>query len=284
MILKQSTLNLFFPQWQGAGNISLHEGACQLRDAPSPRRTFTSVPVSQTYSLSTQQNILGYSQIVEQLWHACRILSRKQPCKIFTLGGDCGVELAPISYLNAQYDSSIAIIWLDAHGDLNTPKTSPSGHFHGMPLRSLLGEGQLSIQARLFSTLRAEQIFLVGTRELDLSESKFIQRCDLSVTSVRTINQNKFDNLVSQIKRAGFKRLYLHVDLDVLDSQVFSAVACPTPKGIELSSLMHLMNVLTANFEVVGSSLLEALPTQPKEKDIALCILNSLTLENASSS
>ena len=59
------------------------------------------------------------------------------------IGGTCGAEIAPVAYLNNHYESDLAILWFDAHGDLNTPKTSLSGHFHGMVLRTLLGEGQL---------------------------------------------------------------------------------------------------------------------------------------------
>jgi arginase len=50
---------------------------------------------------------------------------------VVTVGGTCGVEAAPVAYLNERYAGDLAIVWFDAHGDLNAPDTSPSGHFHG---------------------------------------------------------------------------------------------------------------------------------------------------------
>jgi len=261
-----TALNLFFPQWQGAGIFALHTGARQLHEAIQPNMApFVSIPVSSIYTLTTQENILGYSQIKAQLMAARRILERDRPDRIFTLGGDCGVELAPVSYLNDLYDSSLAVVWLDAHGDLNTPGTSTSAHFHGMPLRSLLGEGDSALIAYTFSILTPHQIFLVGTRELDVPEGQFIQQQPLSVTSVKTINQNGTGELISRIKSAGFAKLYVHLDLDVVDPKQFSSVACPTPNGIYIDNLCRLIVELRENFEIVGSSLLECLPLNGEE-------------------
>ena len=63
-----------------------------------------------------------------------------KPSRVFTVGGDCGVEVQPVSHASACYPG-LAVVWFDAHADLNCPSSSPSGHFHGMPVRTLLGEG-----------------------------------------------------------------------------------------------------------------------------------------------
>ncbi|MBV1909658.1 MAG: arginase family protein [Kangiellaceae bacterium] len=63
------------------------------------------------------------------------------PSRIMKVGRSCGAKAAPVSYLDNIDKGQTAIIWFDAHGDLNTPESSPSGHFHGMVLRTLLGEG-----------------------------------------------------------------------------------------------------------------------------------------------
>ena len=65
-------------------------------------------------------------------------LRASAPDIVVTVGGTCGVEAAPVAYLNERYDGNLAVVWFDGHGDLNSPATSPSGHFHGMVLRTLL--------------------------------------------------------------------------------------------------------------------------------------------------
>lgn len=255
-------LNLFFPQWQGSGNIALHTGAYLLHEQLCTIASFSHIPVSLTYSLTARNNILGYSQISAQLLEACRMVALQNPAKIFTLGGDCGVEIAPVSYLNQKYGSSLAVIWLDAHGDLNTPDSSPSAHFHGMPLRSLLGEGDRNIIAQAFSTLKPEQVFLVGTRELDPPEGSFIQQKSLSMLSAKAVNRGNYEPLISKIKSAGFTKLYIHFDLDVLDPEEFPDVVCPTPNGVHTAPLRELLAGLKENFEIVGTSVLEFLPAR----------------------
>ena len=99
---------------------------------------------------------------------------------VVTVGGTCGVEAAPVAYLNEQYDGDLAIVWFDAHGDLNAPATSPSGHFHGMVLRTLLGEGPHEYVGELRRPLRPAQLFLAGTRDLDPEESAYILRAGRS--------------------------------------------------------------------------------------------------------
>ena len=123
------SLNLFFPQWQGSGRFELYEGAKILREVLCEKRSFFEVPVSQSYSLDISENILGYWQIYSQLLDACQTLRLHNPEQILTIGGDCGVEIAPVSFLNKRYDESLNVIWLDAHGDLNTHLSSGACHF-----------------------------------------------------------------------------------------------------------------------------------------------------------
>lgn len=259
------TLNLFFPQWQGSGRFELYEGAELLYELLQDRISFTQIPTSLTYSLTVDRNILGYSQIFSQLLDACKLIQAHNPERILTIGGDCGVEIAPVSFLNQKYDRSFAILWLDAHGDLNTPDSSPSSHFHGMPLRVLLGEGNADIVSQAFSQLEPNQVFFIGAREFDVPERSFIQQKELSVFSAESINNGDYNKLFSTLDKAGFKKLYVHLDLDVIEPQEFPYVACPTPNGIGINELQKFLVELEQNFALVGFSVLEFLPTQLKK-------------------
>ena len=130
------------------------------------------VDLAASEGLEIQRGIRGRAQLLQQLETATAILEQTQPEHLFTIGGDCGVDLAPASYLNAQHDS-LALVWLDAHADLNTPASSPSGAFHRMILRTLLGEGDPDFLAQAFSMFSPEQVFLAGARDFDPPERAF---------------------------------------------------------------------------------------------------------------
>lgn len=274
------TLNLFFPQWQGSGRLELYQAAQMLYDALHEKIPLTCIPTSLTYSLTITENILGHSQILSQLIEARRVVESRNPARILTIGGDCGVEIAPVSFLNKKYNQSLAVIWLDAHSDLNTPDSSPSAHFHGMPLRVLLGEGDPTIVSLAFSILRPEQVFLVGARELDLAEKHYVKHQNLSTISAQAINEKSNESFFLSLKNAGFKQLYIHLDLDVIEPTEFPHIACPTPNGISINKLKNLLMGLKNNFDIVGFSLLEFLPNHPKHTALSdlLSFFESLQL------
>lgn len=268
-MLRVSTLNLLFPQWQGSGAIDLYNGAIQIYRSLPDNNSFVEVPVASSYSLSITQDVLGLSQISTQLSSACDIIEQRSPDRIFTIGGDCGVEIAPISFLNRKHDD-MAVVWLDAHGDLNTPSSSPSKHFHGMPLRSLLGEGHSDITEQIFSKLSPEQIFLVGARDFDRAEKDFVRQNRIQTFSASLVNKAQENQILLAIKKSGFDKIYIHLDLDVVDPEDFSLVTCPAPAGIRINNLKKLLHSLEDNFERVGASILEFKPTANASNGISV--------------
>ncbi|MFB9990832.1 arginase family protein [Deinococcus oregonensis] len=139
--MEQCLMHLLFPQWQGAGDLpALAQGARRLAQL-APDILWQEVPLTASEGLTVQDGIVGRAPLLRQFEAVLDLLVVQQPTQLFTLGGDCAVELAPIAALNMHYGPELTLVWLDAHGDLNTPVSSPSGTFHGMPLRHLLGEG-----------------------------------------------------------------------------------------------------------------------------------------------
>lgn len=248
-----SPLTLLFPQWQGAGDKALHHGAIAMSNLVGELR-LCKVGVSLFSKKLIRHNIFYYNPIVKQLRHAAKLIERQAPSKILTLGGDCSVEIAPVSYLNKRYAGKLAVIWFDAHGDLNCPETSPSNNFHGMPLRALLGESDDIIKRACFSFLAAKQVFLAGCRELDEPEREFVNRNHISLTKV---SADMTQRLIEQISSRGYENIYIHIDLDVLDPVQFPAVLCPTPQGVSIESLKEAIIQLKQHFSVVGIGLVE---------------------------
>lgn len=250
---------LVFPQWQGAGNVpGLRESALAIADAIPWSRRRLEVPVEPGHPLSRERGIDGRAELLVQLTRARELLEAEQPERVLAVGGDCGIEVALISYLLNRYDGDLAVLWVDAHPDLNTPETSPSGTFHGMVLRVLLGEGDPEFTALVDRPLRAEQIVLAGTRSFDPPELATIERYGLRLFSSATLVLQARE-LVRSIGHAGRRRVYVHLDLDVCEPTEVASVACPVPGGVPTSILIGLLDALAVEVDIVGAGVTEAL-------------------------
>ncbi|MCR6484835.1 arginase family protein [Amycolatopsis sp. OK19-0408] len=176
---------------------------------------------------------------------------------VLTIGGDCGVELVPIGVARFRHGPGLGVVWFDAHADLNTAESSPSGAFHGMVLRSLFGEGDPDFAAD--PPLEPGRVALAGTRVLDPDERAAVDR-GLVVTSVAAL--------------AGVEKLYVHVDLDVLDPAEFDGVNYPEPGGWTIPRLVAELDAL-AGHDVVGAGITECVGA-PREVEVLTPVLEAV--------
>lgn len=266
--MKNKHMNLLFPQWQGAGKTKeLLKGANEIKKRYLSDYKLVEVPVGDNDIDEVKNNILGYDIILQQLQNANQIVMKEEPDSIFTLGGGCDVELIPVSYLNNKLKGDLTLLWIDAHGDLNTPESSPSKLFHGMPLRSLLGDGDAELIKTTFSKLTTSQILLLGQRDLDEPEKDFINEHKIDFLSVEELNSS-VNNVVKAVKSKLSNNLYIHVDLDVLDIDEFPYVMVPAPGGLKPQVLLELLIQLKDNFNIAGLSLLEYASSDERELKI----------------
>jgi len=258
------------PQWQGSGfTDELKFGAETLISFFKDFDTMI-IPLS-SKELTTINNIKCFEPILEQTQSFKDIIYKNKPGKISTIGGDCGIEIIPISYLNKMYQEDICIIYIDAHADLNTPESSPSKAFHGMPLRTLLGEGNEEFISLLFSQLKPEQICYVGLRDLDEPESKYIVQHNMT-----TIKDCQFEYVQNKIKN--FKNVYIHLDLDVLDKSEYEFSMFPTNNGSSVSDVAELIRKIKTNHNVVGFCITESIATTLEQLDAIKPILDQIEL------
>ncbi len=252
-------LNILFPQWQGSGpdNI-LFYGAKTIQDHFN-FLSFHEVPVPREKKLSTKNDILGYEDILDQASNCRALIDKHRPGTILTIGGDCGVEPVPVSYLNHRLSGDLALIWFDAHGDLNTPQTSPSGHFHGMPLRTICGEGDPDILDTCFPTLDPAQVILTGARQFDPPEKEFIQNSQITCLSCDTLERNR-GAIADLIMEKGFHNVYIHIDLDVLDPDTYQNIKHPTHGGISIDTLVALIRDTRDRLDIAGLGIVEFVP------------------------
>jgi arginase len=251
-----ATLCLLYPEWQGSGKSpAVHDGALAVARQLFRDSDVLLIDSPQQEQLRRERGVIGLHSVAPRFRDAIAQLRDEAPDRILTIGGTCGVEAAPVGYLNERYAGDLAVVWLDAHGDLNTPESSPSGHFHGMILRTLLGEGPGEFVGELRRPLTPQQVFLAATRDLDPPEEEFIAAAGISVTPPAGIARHQA--FVERIRARGFTRVYVHLDLDALDPNEFPATLIPTAGGPALSDVSALLRTLAASFEIAGASIVE---------------------------
>ncbi|HET8894685.1 MAG TPA: arginase family protein [Gaiellaceae bacterium] len=149
------------------------------------------------------------------------------PVRPLILGGCCCSHIGAIEGLAARHEK-LGVLWLDAHGDLNTPQTSPSGNEWGMPLRMLLDGGAIN----------AENVALVGTRNLDPPEIEFIASAGIH------------DNVDAMLARVDC--VYVALDADVAEPSELT-VFMPEPGGPTVAELEAILTAVRERATVVGA-------------------------------
>lgn len=250
---------LVIPQWQGSAARNpqrLAKGAHQLSALlPAARRTVVEIDPRPGQDLDGVRHL---DVLIRSLEATRAALGRSGDDALLSVGGDCGVELAPVARAVARHGDSLAVVWFDAHADLNTPDTSPSGGFHGMVLRTLLGQGPSQLVPRPEERLSTRQVVLAGARALDPAERDFIESEQIRALSVQALREP--GRLVSAVAGTGARHVYIHLDLDVLDPEHFTSLSCPEPGGLHPDELRAALHALTRRFDFAGMAITEHAP------------------------
>ena len=258
---KMKKIYLFVPQWQDSGlTKELYDGAWALNRYFKNKSTerLLEISVSDEEIPALENNIFGYKILLQQLSKIEDKLYSHSPEKIVTIGGGCGVEIPIVSYLSGKH-ADLTVLWFDAHGDLNTPETSPSKHFHGMPLRFLAEKQPGEIGSR-YDTVPCENIILIGARDLDPPEKEFIDKNSIKVIS------HDIDSAIHDLGNGlNGKPVYIHFDLDVLDPSCYRNVKCPVNNGLEIKDITRLLKKIALKQNIVGMSILENLELDQKK-------------------
>jgi arginase len=166
----------------------------------------------------------------------------------------------------APGDVPLFLLWLDAHPDVNTPATSPTGRAHGMVLAALLGAGPLAAP----EPIPASRVVLAGARAFDPGERQFLRaRPELDVWDVELLRDHRWqaplDDLLRRVSGAG-GRLYVSLDLDVLDPADAPGVAVPEGHGALPAPLLALLRRVRASGLLAGADVVEYYPPADKER------------------
>lgn len=170
------------------------------------------------------------------------------------LGGDHSIAVGSISgcaeFLKEE-GKRIGLIWMDAHGDMNTPETSPTGNVHGMPLAHILGKGadELLKVAQNGSVLDPRNVVLVGVRDLDSKERQIIKESGIKVFTMKEIDIYGMSKVMQEsiaLATDGTAGFHLSFDIDVVDPLVAPGVGTPKKGGMNYRE-SHLSMELVAD-------------------------------------
>jgi arginase len=190
------------------------------------------------------------------------------------LGGDHSVALGTLAGLAAAAGQPGGVIWVDAHGDLNTPESSPSGNVHGMPLAAVLGRcgGWFEHPGLTLPAVDPSRVVLIGIRSLDEDERSFLRDAEVRVFTMSDIDrigiERAMRDALARVSGPGF--VHVSLDLDALDPEVAPGVGTPVAGGLTYREA-HLACELVAESGIVGSlEVVEANPILDRENTTAL--------------
>jgi arginase len=171
------------------------------------------------------------------------------------LGGDHSVAIGTLGGLASLHGPG-GVLWFDAHGDLNTPATTPSGNVHGMPLAAALGRAGAGFEADSWPlpALRAEHVAVIGVRSLDPGERDLVTRDGIAVYTISEIDRRGVEPVLREaIERvSGAPFVHVSVDLDFVDPDVAPGVGSPVRGGLSYREA-HLMMELVSESGLLGS-------------------------------
>jgi arginase len=246
------------PQWQGspaARGMLLRDGAEAISgDLPRARTIVLDVPLEAGDAQGTGiARLSAIRRVAAQVDDA--LAAQPADERIVLIGGDCSISVAAASRLAGE---DLAVVWIDAHGDLNDAQSSPSGAFAGMALRAIVGGVPEAAEA----AVSPGRVLLVGARDLDVAESAFV--IENGVTTLAPEDLVDPDALVRAVRATGASRAYVHVDLDAIDPAEMTGTLWAVPFGIPVAALTAALARLAAEVPVAGATIAGFAPVSPE--------------------
>jgi len=222
---------------------------------------------------SADENLLHLSSVVA----ACKAIYKKAKSasndrdnenkaevSIF-LGGDHSIAIGTVGGAAARAkDEALGLIWIDAHGDFNTPETSPSGNIHGMPVAVLTGEGRSELVnlGHDGAKLAHQNIVMIGIRDLDQAEKVALAQTGINIYTMRDVDELG----MATVARRSLQHLqhlnHIHVslDMDSIDPVLAPGVGTPVPGGLSFREAHLLMEILAESNKIRSMDVVEVNP------------------------
>lgn len=263
------TIRLLYPDHVSGGLDTYYFGANLLQFIlpQNPKQPVVKVDVipPDNKEKGVTNGIYAEEEVLSGIKDAKDKISRENPDKIITIGGNCMVSLAPFDYLHGKYEK-VGIIWIDAHPDVSTLHDGyPNAH--AMVLGSLLGHGAPQLTKEMENPLfKPDEIFYIGLQSLHDYQERYLK--DMGV-KYKVQDKSFVTDSEINIFLSRFEHILIHFDIDVLDEHFFHSTYFANSELVgdgsgggkmtieKLSGILHL---ITENADVIGFTIAEYLP------------------------
>ena len=225
--------------------------------------------------VETEDAIDSHKKYIRQIETICRELydtclqTLDAGAVPLVLGGDhslaAGSVAASADWVRKTTGHPMGVIWVDAHGDMNTPETTSSGNVHGMPLAALLGREPRELAAIGSSpSILPEHTVLVGIRNLDDQEKEQIRESGVHVFTMKDIDRHGIATIAERaigLAATGTGGIHVSFDLDVCDPAIAPGVGTPVKGGLDYRESHMIMELVADSQRLVALDLVEVNPT-----------------------
>lgn len=270
---KVSTIRLIYPQWQGGmvdhwmpdipaedASRGYYLGA-QLLNFLAPESSQETIEIPVSLDINDRQTDKGVSArrvILKQTKAALEKLCETNPEKIVTLGGECSVSVVPFTFLAGKYPDDVAVVWIDAHPDVNLPYDNYKG-YHAMALTACLGMGDEEIIRTLPGRYDASRALIVGVRSWDEGMKERQKELGIKGLSPEEVAEDS-SAILEWLKSTGVSKVVIHFDLDVLDPAEIIAGVGVEPDGMKINEVVRAINDIASEYDLVGLTVAEPMP------------------------
>jgi arginase len=229
------------------------------------------IPVKQPEEMSYGEKRAKY---LGEIAEACKDLGEAVEKSLtegfmpLVLGGDHSIAAGAVSGVASHFrkeKKEVGYIWLDAHGDMNTPESSPSGNVHGMPLAAVMGYGppELTELMGFKPKVEPQNIVLVGVRDLDSQEKKLVKKSGVHVFTMRDIDERGMREVMSDALKYAMDDtagIAVSLDMDFVDPSDAPGVGTPVRGGVTYREAHLAMEMIADSEAMVSLEIVEINP------------------------
>ena len=263
------TIRLLYPDHVSGGLDTYYFGADLLQYIlpQNPNQPVVKVDIIPPNSKekTVTNGIYAEEEVLSGIRDAQEKISKQNPDRIITIGGNCMVSLAPFDYLHGKY-KKVGIIWIDAHPDVSTLNDGyPNAH--AMVLGSLLGHGAAQLAKEIKNSLfKPDEIFYIGLQPLHDYQEKYLDDMGVKykVQDKTFVTSSEINDFIGR-----FDHILIHFDIDVLDEHFFHSTYFANSELVgdgagggkmTIEKLSEVLRLITENTDVVGFTIAEYLP------------------------
>jgi len=218
----------------------------------------------------------------ELVFSACREHARAGRFALM-LGGDHSMAMGSVSG-SASVHKDLSVLWVDAHADINTPETSPTGNMHGMPVAFMSGITKTKCPALswLKPWLKPDRIAYIGLRDVDAGERKILADLGIKAYGMSEVDQHGIQEVLrmacAAIDPGKNRPLHLSFDIDSLDPVYTPSTGTPVPGGLTLREGRYIVETLFKSKRMVSMDLVEVNPALGDERDKRATVSSALQI------